>query len=155
MPSIATQILTARRYLKPLIGVKAHRIRLNADQITLLNAIHEMQPVSLGNLAKAMCWDNPTMSRMVAQMVTKGLVSSGPDPDHGRRIRIALTDDGAGLWATNISAQNRDIEARSLEGFDPTEVEAFHELLTKYLANLAVMSASDLPGVPRRMPLAS
>lgn len=155
MTSIESKILIARRHLRQLIAVKAHHIRLTGDQLGLINTLREIQPVSLGKLARAMRYDNPTMSRMVAEMTSKGLVSRAADPDHGRRIRIALTSDGVGLWACNIQAMNRDLEYRSMHGFDPTEVEAFHEMLNKYLKNLDAMSKADLPGVPLRMPLAS
>ena len=115
----------------------------------MLLVIAKAAPLSLGELARAMWMDNPTVSRMVQQMTQRGYLVVGPDPNHGRRIRIRLTPEGVALCESlgEIAAGLRE---NAEKGMTEAETTALKELLSKFMRNLDVMVANDLPGVPIR-----
>jgi DNA-binding MarR family transcriptional regulator len=115
---------------------------------TLL-VISRAAPLSLGELARAMWMDNPTISRMVQQMAQRGYLSVGPDPNHGRRIRIRLTPEGTAL-CERLGGICEGLRTTSEQGMTAEETETLRLLLCKYMRNLDLMVASDLPGVPIR-----
>ena len=106
-------------------------------------------PMSLSELARAMWMDNPTVSRMVQQMGLRGFLMVGPDPTHGRRIRIRLTPEGLTLCErlTEIGEEYKD---KAQKDMTEEEITTLRELLCKYIRNLDVMVASELPGMPIR-----
>ena len=106
-------------------------------------------PMSLGELARAMWMDNPTVSRMVQQMGQRGYLTVGPDPTHGRRIRIRLTPEGLAL-CEKLTAIGEDFQGKAQKDMTPEETATLRELLCKYMRNLDVMVAVELPGMPIR-----
>jgi len=74
-------------------------IGLRATQVTLLVALERAGPVPFARLADALGMDRTTLTRNLAPLQRRGLVSLRPGPD--RRVRLAaLTDKGrTGLTA--------------------------------------------------------
>jgi DNA-binding MarR family transcriptional regulator len=105
--------------------------------------------MSLGELARAMWMDNPTVSRMVQQMGLRGYLTVGPDPTHGRRIRIRLTPEGLVLCDKLIKI-GTDFQDNSQKGMSAEDVSALREGLCRFIRNLDVMVANELPGMPIR-----
>ena len=105
--------------------------------------------MSLGELARAMWMDNPTVSRMVQQMGLRGFLTVGPDPTHGRRIRIRMTPEGL-ILCDKLLKIGGDFQENSQKGMSAEEVNTLRELMCKYIRNLDVMVASELPGMPIR-----
>lgn len=65
-----------------------------------LGILETEQPLRLGELAAASRVAQPTMTRIVAGMLTDGLLSRTVDPDDSRGQLIELTDAGRGRLAT-------------------------------------------------------
>ncbi|MBI4303025.1 MAG: MarR family transcriptional regulator [Chloroflexi bacterium] len=74
--------------------------------------------LSMNELSKAMSVDNSTMTRMVDQLVDKGLVYRKPDEKDRRLVRIGLTEKGKEL--------HRDLEAE-LENFYQAALDGISE----------------------------
>jgi DNA-binding MarR family transcriptional regulator len=96
-----------------------------------------------------MWMDNPTVSRMVQQMGLRGYLTVGPDPTHGRRIRIRLTPEGLALCEKLLKI-GAEFQEKSQKGMSPEEVATLREGLCRYIRNLDVMVANELPGMPIR-----
>jgi hypothetical protein len=73
----------------------------------------------------------------------------GPDPTHGRRIRIRLTPEGLTLCEKLLKI-GMDFQEGSQKGMTAEEVTVLRDVLCKYIRNLDVMVASELPGMPIR-----
>ncbi|WP_243332706.1 MarR family winged helix-turn-helix transcriptional regulator [Mesoterricola sediminis] len=142
-------IVAARRSIRQLVAAKAVPLDLTPHHVWMLLVISRAAPLSLGELARAMWMDNPTISRMVQQMTQRGYLVVGPDPNHGRRIRIRLTPEGVTL-CEQLEALGEGLRLQSERGMTEEETEALRALLTKYMRNLDVMVANDLPGMPIR-----
>jgi len=147
--TIGMLIVAARRSIRQLIAAKVVPLDITPHEYWMLMILSKGAPMSLGELARAMWMDNPTLSRMAQQMGLRGYLTVGPDPTHGRRIRIRLTEEGLVLCEKLVEIGG-DFQENSQKGMTPEEVATLREGLCKFIRNLDVMVASDLPGMPIR-----
>ena len=147
--NIGMLIVAARRSIRQLVASKVVPMDLTPHHFWMLMVLAKAAPLSLGELARAMWMDNPTVSRMVQQMTQRGYLVVGPDPNHGRRIRIRLTPEGAALCG-RLADIGEDLRKPAEKGMTEEETATLRELLCKLMRNLDVMVANDLPGVPIR-----
>lgn len=142
-------IVAARRSIRQLIAAKVVPLDITPHHYWMLMVLFKGAPMSLGELARAMWMDNPTVSRMVQQMGLRGFLTVGPDPTHGRRIRIRMTPEGL-ILCDKLLKIGGDFQENSQKGMSAEEVDTLRELMCKYIRNLDVMVASELPGMPIR-----
>lgn len=147
--NIGMLIVAARRSIRQLVAGKVVPLDLTPHHFWMLLVISKAAPLSLGELARAMWMDNPTVSRMVQQMTQRGYLVVGPDPNHGRRIRIRLTPEGLALCERLLEIAE-GLRQNAEKGMTEEETATLKELLSKFMRNLDVMVANDLPGVPIR-----
>jgi len=67
---------------------------LGAARLSALSVVVFAGPVSVGNLARAEQVRSPTMSRVVADLEARGLVTRGPSPTDGRAVKVTATPEG-------------------------------------------------------------
>ena len=149
LSSIGMLIVAARRSIRQLIAIQVVPLDITPHHFWLLMIISKGAPMSLGELARAMWMDAPTVSRMVQQMRARGYLAVGPDPAHGRRVRIQMTPEGEAFCA-KLTRIDVDFQENSQQGMTPEDVAALREGLCKFVRNLDVMVASELPGMPIR-----
>ena len=149
LSTIGMLIVAARRSIRQLIAAKVVPLDITPHHFWMLIILLKGAPLSLGELARAMWMDAPTVSRMVQQMKRRGHLTVGPDPTHGRRILIRLTEEGLVLCEKFVEIGG-DFEGNAQKDMTPEEVSTLHEGLCKLLRNLDVMVASELPGMPIR-----
>jgi DNA-binding MarR family transcriptional regulator len=75
------------------------------------------------------------MSRTVAGLLERGLLSSAADPADRRRMRLALTRKGEKVMK-ELAPVARDVRAAVVEGMDEAELAALRRGLRHILANL-------------------
>lgn len=68
--------------------------RYRLQERSMLMAIEELEPASLGAVAEAVNRGAPAISRAVDAAVRDGFVDRRPDPDHRRRLQLRLTEEG-------------------------------------------------------------
>ncbi|MBW0144518.1 MarR family winged helix-turn-helix transcriptional regulator [Sphingomicrobium clamense] len=61
---------------------------------TMLKAIGEREPATLGEIAEATERGAPALSRAVDSAVKRGLVDRRQDPDNRRKLQLRLTEAG-------------------------------------------------------------
>jgi len=67
--------------------MEAHGVPLQGNHYPTLAAIDENGPLTIGNLAEALGISQPGATRIVAQLIKKGVVSAEPGPvDQRQRI---------------------------------------------------------------------
>lgn len=76
------------------------------SQLTVLATLYHRGPMTPGELAGTERVKPPSMTRIVAALEERGLVSRQPDPDDGRVVRVVVTD--AGRRAHQEYQQRRD-----------------------------------------------
>jgi DNA-binding MarR family transcriptional regulator len=67
---------------------------INGREAAVLRAIADRDPVSQGEIARAMNVDRTTMVALIDDLQGKGLVRRRQDPDDRRRNAVELTDVG-------------------------------------------------------------
>ena len=153
LSTIGMLVVAARRSIRQLIAAKVVPLDITPHHYWMLNVLSKGQPMSLGELARSMWMDNPTVSRMVEQMGVengRGFLIKGKDGKHGRRISLTLTPKGRTLISEDLGQIGRDFLENSQKGMSLEEVATLRELLCKYMRNLDVMVAAELPGMPIR-----
>lgn len=155
LSTIGMLIVAARRSIRQLIAAKVVPLDITPHHYWMLTVLSKGQPMSLGELARAMWMDNPTVSRMVEQMgceTGRGYITKGKDGRHGRRISLSLSPKGVALLREDLSPIGREFLENSQKGMTSEEVDTLRELLCKYMRNLDDMVAAELPGMPIRPP---
>src|ERR1700729_537842 len=67
---------------------------LSYSQMRLLGTLEDIQPVTQHRLAQALSVSDPAISRALRPLEAAGLVQVRPDPEHGRRRLVGITDAG-------------------------------------------------------------
>jgi DNA-binding MarR family transcriptional regulator len=111
-------------------------LALTAPQYAALKAIAERPGISGAALAKR-CFVTPqTITGILGNLESAGLIARGPDPDHGRILQTRLTPTGAELLM-RAHRVVQEIEERMLRDLDRAEREALADLLAQCADALA------------------
>jgi DNA-binding MarR family transcriptional regulator len=95
---------------------------ITASQLSALSSVNRLGPLTLGALAAVERVRPPSMTRIVANLETAGLVTRRPDPADRRIARVEATAPGRALLARGHSRKNAYL-ARRLATLTPDELE--------------------------------
>ena len=84
----------------------------------------------LRDVTANMLISQPSVSRLVDRMVTRGLISKCPDPQDGRGAIVRATDAGLAAFRRIATAHGRSIAER-MSVLSDDELEQLHDLTTK------------------------
>lgn len=140
---LGTLAAAVRRVLKQVVWVRLTPYSLSPQQFWVILVLLEKGPSSLHPLAQQVWMDDPTASRVVKAMVGRGLLTTKPDPRHGRRILIDLAPGALGL-AHELRDLAEELRKSMTVGLSPAEQEALQGGLRTMLGNLEAMHAASL-----------
>ena len=127
---------TARRQIRQAFWAKFAIHGLTPQQGWILRVLSAQGPMSLHCLSQWVFMDDPTACRIVKTLQDKNLVGSVPDPAHGRRNIVSVSESGAKV-APALDALAEDL-GRDLEvGLTAQEQHQLRAILLKVIANLA------------------
>jgi DNA-binding MarR family transcriptional regulator len=92
---------------------------LTTPQYTALSVLRAQPGLSSAQLARRSFVTAQSMNEMVAALQRRALIQRTADPNHGRVLRISLTEAGLGLLRACDEHVNR-IEERMLSGLRPS-----------------------------------
>ena len=92
----------------------------------------------LSTLAECLGVTRAAVSKRVPTLVARGLVRTSADPHHARRVRLALTEEGAAVVATSTALLETRL-AGELAG--RLDLDSLHTALTDALAALVPQEA--------------
>lgn len=106
---------------------------ISASQISALFVIERLQPVTMGDLARAERVAAPTMTRIVSALELSGMVVRAVDADDKRVARLALTTDGRKVLERSRSRKNAYLVARirTLDDADHATLAAAADILER------------------------
>lgn len=84
----------------------------------------------LRDITANMLISQPSVSRLVDRMVTRGLVAKCSDPDDGRGALIRATDEGARAFRSLATVHGRSIAER-MSRLDDAELRTLRDLAEK------------------------
>lgn len=111
----------------------------------VLGVTSAMQPVRFFELAEELLIDKGQLSRLVGNLTRRGLISTEPDPDDQRTVRLRPTEEGATLHLRMLARafeRNEQVAA----ALEPGELEMLLALLDKlqpYMAHRAEPDGED------------
>lgn len=109
----------------------AHMVdELTPTQWAALVKLSELTSVSQNLLGRETAMDGATIKGVVDRLVKRGLIATSPDPDDGRRMRVAITEAGREAVARGIAAA-RATTAETLQPLDPGEQRNLLDLLRR------------------------
>jgi DNA-binding MarR family transcriptional regulator len=85
---------------------------LTLSQVSALATLDRIGPLTLGDLAAAERVQPPTMTRVVASLLERGLVARTPNPLDRRSAQVAVTADGRRLLERNRSRRTAYLAKR-------------------------------------------
>jgi DNA-binding MarR family transcriptional regulator len=119
-------------------------LRISAAQLFVLSELATIPDQSVKDLAAVTMTTHSTVSQVVGQLISKGLVTRSADAADGRRAVLRLTRQGATLLKKSPRAIQEDL-IEGLESLRPAERRGLAVGLEKWL------EASGLGGVPSTM----
>ena len=112
---------------------RAHGLSVSEwRMLARLNAEGSMQ---LGDFCRETGMDKAYVSRLLRSLEPQGLIAVSTDPDHGRRLIVAITANGRAL-ARRILPQARAAQEELLQVLDPAERVVFYGAIKKLQAAL-------------------
>ncbi|MDF1656199.1 MAG: MarR family transcriptional regulator [Verrucomicrobiales bacterium] len=119
------RLLKARgldKHLKPGVG-------------NILFALFREDDRTATEIGAALGLARSTMARLVDKVRQLGLVTTRPDPEDGRAVRISLTKEARSLMPDCFELANH-IESTICRDFSPEERESFADLLLRATSNI-------------------
>ena len=109
---------------------------LERSEFIILRALAEDGAQGVGRLAKRLLLDNSTMTRQIAALEQKGLVTRAADPSDRRVGLIAATEAGAAAMNEMLAMRLARVETY-LADWRPAERQVFGRLLARLNTALA------------------
>ncbi len=113
----------AQREVEELAGVTLPEYRI-------LAILHSAGPAGVVALQQALFIDKAWISRTVAKLQERGLVSPSSDPADARRTLLRLTPNGERV-AVLLTERSLQRQARVLKDLSPTEIQQFYALVAR------------------------
>ena len=104
--------------------------QVTTTQFAVLARLSELGPQSQNLLGRATAMDAATIKGVVDRLARQGLVETAADPEDRRRLTVALTQAGAGLFDAT-AATALAVSDRSLEPLSAAERAQFMALLAR------------------------
>jgi DNA-binding MarR family transcriptional regulator len=117
-----------RRALRASIRTDYPWETLPMAQVELLQVLAERSPARVSELATRQRLANSTVSGLIGQMITSGLVTRDVDPGERRAAAVSLTDLGREQLAAWTRAHERRLDA-ALAALDDTDRAAVRAAL--------------------------
>ena len=111
----------------------AEEFGISVPEWRTLALIAQHESVTATRVVAETPMDKATVSRAVAGLIERGLVERVPHASDRRAAVLALSDEGAEVFAA-VAERALAYEARLLEGFTPEERAALDRLLSKLSA---------------------
>jgi DNA-binding MarR family transcriptional regulator len=146
-PDVFRAINALRRIVRGLRSAAEtveRELRISAAQLFVLSELAQVPDQSVKDLAAVTMTTHSTVSQVVSQLISKGLVTRTPDAADARRAVLRLTRQGSNLLRRSPRAIQEDL----IEGFGTLRASE-RRALAKGLENW--LEASGLGSVPSTM----
>jgi DNA-binding MarR family transcriptional regulator len=129
------QLYKATNGLGRLLRQRLRKSGINLTRWRVLSVLKAYGPLSIGQIATATAMEQPTLSRVVDQLVSEKLVTRRNSQTDSRFVHASLTPAGEEAFRA-IAPAAQQHEQRALRGFTQAEVRALRELLQRLQHNI-------------------
>jgi DNA-binding MarR family transcriptional regulator len=110
--ALATRVRLAVVRLNRRLRAHGAGSGLPLTQLAALFTLHKHGALAAGELACREGVQPPSMTRVIAKLAERGLVTRRPHPTDGRQVIVELTGAGRELIAEDINARERWLDRR-------------------------------------------
>ena len=131
---IGLLLAAVRRRQRQAVESRVASFRLSSQQFWVLEALAHLGKCSFGELLHGLPLDQPTASRVLAELRSRDLVDVSMDSDDRRRRQLSLTTNGARL-AQQCGTIAKQIRKALSAGFSERELANLATFLERILRN--------------------
>jgi DNA-binding MarR family transcriptional regulator len=153
---IATQAITThaqiglllaavRRRQRQAVESRVASLRLSSQQFWVLEALAHLGKCSFGKLLVGLPLDQPTASRVLAELRSRDLVDVTMDSDDRRRRQLSLTTNGTHM-AQQCGTIAKQVRKALNASFSESELANLATFLERILRNFDDLDVSSPPG---------
>ena len=135
---LSRAIGATRRRIHQAVTRRLRAQRLNPQRFLVLVNLMEAPGPSLRELARRLQMDEPTASRIVANLSRRRLVSTRQDAVDRRRHQLQLTPEG-GRLARTVAPIAIEVRSAVEAGFSEEEKDTLRRLLRRVVDNVAAL----------------
>ena len=106
-------------------------LAINEFDVLLYLRTHADEEVRTGALLDAVALSQPALSRLVARLEARGLLTRSPATDDGRATIVCLTASGAALLDRAIAVHTRTVHETLTSKVSPAERESLLRTLSQ------------------------
>lgn len=128
------RLLIGRRYIGRLaISRVGSGLELShLDLLSLVRRLASSQEVTVGALAEQMRLDHSRVSRVVTDLVKRGVLRREASQEDARRTLVALTDDGI-AWLDRMNTVKHEVIGQILSDWSHEDLELFSSLYDRFV----------------------
>jgi DNA-binding MarR family transcriptional regulator len=141
------RLLIGRRYIGNLaISRAGGGLELShLDMLSLVRRLGKNQEVTVGSLAAHMRLDHSRVSRVVADLVKRGVLRREVSQEDARRTIVALTPDGIG-WLDRMNEVKHDVIGQILSDWSQQDLQVFSDLYERFVEKFEQHAAAHGSG---------
>lgn len=143
LPTLGHLIGAARRRIKQALWAQLQPLELTPQQFWVLLVVDEAMSLSLHELAQQVWMDDPTASRIVKALETRGFLCTSPDPNHGRRRLIRIGPGGTRLMPS-LRALGKAFRGQIEQGVSPQAEARLRAGLERVITNMNELEGRSL-----------
>ena len=138
------RLLIGRRYIGRLAISRAGAgLELShLDILSLVRRLSRMQEVTVGALAEQMRLDHSRVSRVVADLVKRGVLRREASQEDARRTLVALTDEGV-VWLDRMNEVKHEVIGQILSDWSHEDLDLFAELYERFVEKFEQHAAAN------------
>lgn len=138
------RLLIGRRYIGRLaINRAGAGLELShLDMLSLVRRLSRSQEVTVGGLAEQMRLDHSRVSRVVADLVKRGILRREASQEDARRTLVALTEDGI-AWLDRMNVVKHDVIGQILSDWSEEDLEVFAGLYDRFVEKFEQHAAAN------------
>lgn len=129
------QLYRATNRLNAKLLGKLKSLKINPSQWRVLSVLRAYGVMNIGQISDATLMEQPTVSRAVAQLETKGKVSRRASGEDARITEVSLTAKGVEALEQIMPTALRH-QAQALKGFTPEDIAQLSTLLARIESNI-------------------
>jgi DNA-binding MarR family transcriptional regulator len=137
------RLLIGRRYISRLVIDRAGT-GMELSHLDLLLLVHRLEPtqeITVGTLARHMNLDHSRASRIVAELVKRGLLRRGLSQEDARRSLVVLTPNGNACLDRMREIKHETME-QVLSEWSREDLRAFADLFDRFVESIHRQSAT-------------
>lgn len=133
--TVSYRLAQAAKALRNRSGTHLNRLGIHPGQEGLLKALEPCESMAMGELAKILSVQPPTVTKMIARLSAQGLVQRVTSRHDGRQAFVSLTEEGRSRLK-KVDKSWKRLEKEVLADIDEEDIRKLRKVLKQIERNL-------------------